>query len=75
MNNLKPRYRVKRIQDLKAGEIVFDGTLCKVRKVLQVFDNQDQAADAMPLFDPSRYEDYDTVIRMVPASELDTKFR
>ena len=53
----------------------FDGTLCKVRKVLQVFDNQDQAADAMPLFDPSRYEDYDTVIRMVPASELDTKFR
>lgn len=24
MKNLKPRYRVKRIQDLKAGEIVFD---------------------------------------------------
>lgn len=53
----------------------FDGTLCKVRKVLQVFDNQDQAADAMPLFDPSRYGDYDTVIRMVPADELDTEFR
>lgn len=24
MKKLKPRYRVKRIQDLKAGEIVFD---------------------------------------------------
>lgn len=24
MKTLKPRYRVKRIQDLKAGEIVFD---------------------------------------------------
>lgn len=53
----------------------FDGTLCRVQKVLQVFDYKEYAEAAMELFDPSRYGDYDTVLRVVSEKDLDATFR
>lgn len=53
----------------------FDGTLCKVRKVLQIFSSKDEADEAYCLFDPSNFDDYDTVIRVVAEGELLGSFR
>lgn len=53
----------------------FDGTLCKVRKVLQIFDSECEANEAYRLFDPSNFDDYDTVIRVVAEDKLLRSFR
>lgn len=53
----------------------FDGSLCRVVKVLQVFETKEQAEENIPLFDPSRYGDWDTLVRVVPVEQLDNKFR
>lgn len=53
----------------------FDGSLCRVVKVLQVFDSLEEAQAVEMIFDPSRYGDYDTYIRVVPVEQLDNKFR
>lgn len=53
----------------------FDGTLCRVKRVLQVFNNEADAQDAMACFDPMRFGDYETVIRCVPSEELNETFR
>lgn len=53
----------------------FDGTLCRVVKVLQIFDYKEYAEAAMAIFDPSRYGDYDTVLRVVAQDQLDESFR
>ncbi len=53
----------------------FDGSLCKVRKVLQVFNTKEEAEDAESLFNPCIYGDYDTQIRVVAANMLTQTFR
>ena len=53
----------------------FDGSLCKVRKVLQVFNTKEEAEDAELLFNPRDYGDYDTSIRVVAADMLTQTFR
>lgn len=53
----------------------FDGSLCRVKKVLQVFDTHEQAEAARAIFDPSRYGDYDTIIRVVPEAQLEGEYR
>lgn len=53
----------------------FDGTMCKVRKVIQVFDTQEKANEALAIFDPMRYGDYDTSLRIIPSDQLDDTFR
>lgn len=53
----------------------FDGTLCRVKKVLQMFDDQIQAEEAKRLFDPSSFGDYDTVLRVVRQIDLHKEFR
>lgn len=56
-------------------DVEFDGSLCKVTKVLQVFNSKEEAEAAEIIFDPSRYGDYDTLIRVVAVDALDNKFR
>jgi len=53
----------------------FDGTFCRVSRVLQIFDYKEYAEAAMNIFDPSRYGDYDTVLRIVSEAKLDETFR
>lgn len=53
----------------------FDGTLCKVSKVLQVFPTKAEAEEAETMFDPSNFGDYDTVLRVVAEGELQETFR
>ena len=53
----------------------FDGDLCRVKKVLQVFPDVNSAERALYVFDPARYGDYDTVLRVVPEQKLGTRFR
>ena len=53
----------------------FDGNLCKVRKVLQVFNTKEEAEDAELLFNPCIYGDYDTSIRVIAANMLTQTFR
>lgn len=53
----------------------FDGTLCKVSKVLQVFNTKAEANEAEALFDPSNFGDYDTVLRVVAEGNLRETFR
>ncbi len=53
----------------------FDGTLCKVKRVLHISNSIEEAEDAYNLFDPCRYNDYDTKVRMVPEDKLDSTFR
>lgn len=53
----------------------FDGDLCRVKKVLQVFPDANSAERALYVFDPARYGDYDTVLRVVHEQDLNTRFR
>lgn len=53
----------------------FDGTLCRVSKVLAVCDTKEEAERKMQIFDPSRYGDYDTVLRVVREDRLGEEFR
>lgn len=53
----------------------FDGSLCRVTKVLCICNTQQEADAAYRIFDPSRYGNYDTNIRIVPESQLDERFR
>ena len=53
----------------------FDGDLCRVKKVLQVFPDVNSANRALELFEPGRYGDYDTVLRVVHEQCLNTRFR
>lgn len=53
----------------------FDGDLFQVSKVLQVFPDEQSANRALEIFDPSRYGDYDTSVRVVPEDCLGRKFR
>ncbi|HHV9526473.1 TPA: hypothetical protein ACUQTZ_004092 [Escherichia coli] len=53
----------------------FDGDLCRVKKVLQVFPDAMSAYKALDIFEPGRYGDYDTVLRVVHEQKLGTKFR
>lgn len=53
----------------------FDGDLCRVTKVLQVFDTKEAALEAEAIFNPMNYGDYDTSIRAIPACQLGDKFR
>lgn len=53
----------------------FDGDLCRVEKVLQVFPDVNSAEMALRVFDPSRYGDYDTVLRVVHEDYIGTRFR
>lgn len=52
----------------------FDGSLCKVSKVLQVFDTREAADYAEGLFYPDNYGD-PTNIRVVAEEDLLTTFR
>ena len=54
----------------------FDGSLCKVSKVLQVFDTKEAADHAEGLFFPGNYDSNDcTNIRVVAEEDLLTTFR
>ena len=53
----------------------FDGDLCRVEKVLQVFPDVNSADRALYVFEPGRYGDYDTVLRVVHEQDLNTRFR
>jgi hypothetical protein len=53
----------------------FDGTLCRARKVLQVFDTKDQADFALYIFEKVEGEDDYRVMRVVPVSKLTESFR
>lgn len=53
----------------------FDGDLCRVKKVLQVFPDVNSADRALYVFDPARYGDYDTILRVVHEQDLNTRFR
>lgn len=53
----------------------FDGDLCRVKKVLQVFPDVNSANRVLELFEPGRYGDYDTVLRVVHERDLNTRFR
>ena len=53
----------------------FDGDLFRVKKVLQVFPDVNSAERALEVFDPGRYGDYDTVLRVVHEQKLSTRFR
>lgn len=53
----------------------FDGDLCRVKKVLQVFPDVNSANRALELFEPGRYGDYDTVLMVVHEQDLNTRFR
>lgn len=44
-------------------------------RVLQVFHDEESANIALGIFDPSRYGDDCTMIRVVSTSDLNTKFR
>jgi len=52
----------------------FDGYLCKVSKVLQIFNTKEEAEYAEGLFFPGNYDD-DTNIRVVAEDALLTTFR
>ncbi len=52
-----------------------DGDLLRVIRVLQVFHDEESANIALGIFDPSRYGDDCTMLRVVPTSDLNTKFR
>jgi hypothetical protein len=47
----------------------------RVARVLQVFDSKEDAEAAEEIFNPYRYNDYDTSIRVVPEDKLDSSFR
>lgn len=53
----------------------FDGTMCRVSKVLVVCDTKEDADRKMNIFDPARYGDYDTCLRVVREDRLDEEFR
>lgn len=53
----------------------FDGTLCKVKRVLQVCNDIQEACELEEIFRPSRYGDYNTDLRVVPENELESTFR
>lgn len=53
----------------------FDGDVCRVTKVLQVFDTEEAALAAEVIFNPMNYGDYETSIRMIPSYQLGTTFR
>jgi hypothetical protein len=53
----------------------FDGDLCRVTKVLQVFDTEQAALEAEAIFNPMNYGDYETSIRVIPSHKLGTRFR
>ncbi|QEA10401.1 hypothetical protein CPT_Shemara_072 [Salmonella phage Shemara] len=50
---------------------VFDGSLCRVTKPLQVFSTKEDAEEAMELM--SQFYDYN--LRVVPANMLGEEFR
>lgn len=52
----------------------FDGSLCRFRKVLQIFRTKEEAEFAALIFDPGRYGEPE-YIRVVNVSELDKPFR
>lgn len=47
----------------------------RVTRVLQVFNSKEDAESAEGIFNPCRYDDYDTCIRVVPEDKLDSSFR
>jgi hypothetical protein len=47
----------------------------RVVRVLQVFASESEANSAEGIFEPSRYGDYDTNIRVVAEDKLDELFR
>ncbi|CAD5204229.1 hypothetical protein LCALLHIG_00010 [Klebsiella phage vB_KppS-Raw] len=53
----------------------FDGTLCKVSKVLQVFDTKEAADYAEGLFYPGNYDVDGPAIRVVAEADLLKTFR
>lgn len=53
----------------------FDGDLCRVKKVLQVFPDVNSADRALYVFDPARYGDYGTILRVVHEDYINTRFR
>ncbi|EDQ2321210.1 hypothetical protein HW48_004584 [Salmonella enterica subsp. enterica] len=67
------RYLLCEVEQFLDEEL--DGTLCRVKKVLQMFDDEIQAEEAERLFDPSSFGDYDTVLRVVRQIDLHKEFR
>lgn len=53
----------------------FDGSLCRVIRVLQVFDNEADAHYCSELMDPSRYDQEALGVRVVAEDMLDKRFR
>lgn len=47
----------------------------RVTRVLQVFNSEEEALAVEGIFEPSRYCDYDTTIRVVAEDKLDELFR
>lgn len=47
----------------------------RVSRVLQVFNSEDEARSVEGIFEPTRYGDYDTSIRVVAEDKLDELFR
>ena len=54
-------------------DVEFDGDLCRVTKVLHICSSPAEAEWALSVFNPSRYGDWDTVVRIVPESQLDKR--
>jgi hypothetical protein len=53
----------------------FGGTLNRVKRVLYICDSIEEAEHAFLIFDATRYNDFDTCIRIVPEDQLDDNFR
>ena len=54
----------------------FDGDLCRVTKVLYICNTQQEADEALRIFDYSRYGYITSAyVRIVPESQLDERFR
>jgi len=52
-----------------------DRSMCRVARVLQVCNSKDEAEQLEEIFNPMRYGDYDTIIRIVSIDKLDSEFR
>lgn len=53
----------------------FDGSLYKVKRVVQAFATKEEANRVCSLMDPMLYGDDDTILRVVEDSELQEAFR
>lgn len=52
-----------------------DQSMQRVTKVLQVFNTEKEADDAIDIFNPMRFGDYETILRVVSSDYLTDEMR